>query len=185
MKGEEEGEGEVAREWRVPEGLCTRLWERTERPIIVWGTVFDANSLGKWIYDWTIFCHGVKSAVAELAADLWLLLISLMTREKVVRENRTGKRSKTAEGIAVGLQALWTELERIVERCARSMGRAMKKKVTGEAYFDRKGGIAFVERMFGRDEQLNATEDLMNEIRKWKREGDDVCKAALMAKNGE
>ena len=41
------------------------------------GSVFDANSLGKWIYDWTVFCRGTDAPISHMAGDLWLLLIEL------------------------------------------------------------------------------------------------------------
>ncbi len=44
------------------------------------GSVFDANSLGKWIYDWTVFRHGSTSPIAGVAGDMWLLLIQLPAR---------------------------------------------------------------------------------------------------------
>lgn len=31
-------------------------WDPEEEPILLLGSVFDAHSLGKWIYDWTVFC---------------------------------------------------------------------------------------------------------------------------------
>ena len=35
--------------------------EPAEEPIVLLGSVFDANSLGKWIYDWTVYHHGASS----------------------------------------------------------------------------------------------------------------------------
>ncbi|KAL2044136.1 hypothetical protein ABVK25_012439 [Lepraria finkii] len=37
----------------IPEGFSLKNWDPTEAPIKLLGSVFDANSLGKWIYDWT------------------------------------------------------------------------------------------------------------------------------------
>jgi len=41
------------------------------------GSVFDSNSLGKWIYDWTVYHHGPATLIADMAGEMWLLLIKL------------------------------------------------------------------------------------------------------------
>ena len=38
--------------------------------VMLLGSVFDANSLGKWIYDWTVFHHGPGTPMSEFAGDL-------------------------------------------------------------------------------------------------------------------
>ena len=52
---------EDARRAGIPAGYSFKNWDPTEEPILLLGSVFDANSLGKWIYDWTVFyprpCH--------------------------------------------------------------------------------------------------------------------------------
>ncbi|KAI9792154.1 MAG: hypothetical protein M1816_002694 [Peltula sp. TS41687] len=42
----------------VPAGYSTKNWDPTEDPIFLPGSAFDANSLGKWIYDWPVYRHG-------------------------------------------------------------------------------------------------------------------------------
>ena len=37
---------DVAR-WNIPAGYCRRNWDPTERPLLLLGSVFDVNSLGK------------------------------------------------------------------------------------------------------------------------------------------
>jgi hypothetical protein len=37
------------------------------------GSVFDANSLGKWIYDWTVYYYGPATPVSNMAGEFWLL----------------------------------------------------------------------------------------------------------------
>jgi hypothetical protein len=61
----------------IPAGYSIKHWDLTESPILLLGSVFDANSLGKWIYDWTVFHHGASTPMADVAGDLWLLLIKL------------------------------------------------------------------------------------------------------------
>src|SRR5690349_8878367 len=37
---------------KIPAGYSLKNWDPAEEPIMLLGSVFDANSLGKWIYDW-------------------------------------------------------------------------------------------------------------------------------------
>jgi hypothetical protein len=70
---------------RPPKKMCvalaflyaalTKKRDPNEEPIILLGSVFDVNSLGKWIYDWTVCCNAPATPLAEMAADLWLLLL--------------------------------------------------------------------------------------------------------------
>lgn len=69
----------------IPAGYSLRNWDPTEEPTLLLGSVFDANSLGKWIYDWTVSKHGLLSPMADLAGDLWLHLEKLTSLSKPVR----------------------------------------------------------------------------------------------------
>ena len=53
-----------------------------EAPVVLLGSVFDANSLGKSIHDWTVFHHGPGTPMSEVAGDLWLLLIKVAHKIK-------------------------------------------------------------------------------------------------------
>lgn len=46
----------------------------SEAPVMLLGSVFDSNSLGKWIHDRTVFHHGPGTPMSEVVSDLWLLL---------------------------------------------------------------------------------------------------------------
>jgi hypothetical protein len=59
---------EDAIKWGIPRGYSIKNWDPTELPIILLGSVFDANSLGKWIYDWTVYHHGASTPMADVAA---------------------------------------------------------------------------------------------------------------------
>ena len=61
----------------VPAGYSTKNWDPSEQPILLLGSVFDANSLGKWIYDWTVFHRGPGTPASDTAGELWLLLLRL------------------------------------------------------------------------------------------------------------
>ncbi|KAK5201816.1 hypothetical protein LTR96_011828, partial [Exophiala xenobiotica] len=70
----------------IPAGYSIKHWDPTELPIILLGSVFDANSLGQWIYDWTVFHHGASTPMADMAGELWLLLIKLAGKMKRAEE---------------------------------------------------------------------------------------------------
>ena len=53
--------------YHIPAGFSYKNWDPDERPIVLLGSVFDANSLGKWIYDWTVFRHGPATPFADEA----------------------------------------------------------------------------------------------------------------------
>ena len=169
--------------WEIPEGYSTKDWDQHQRPILVLGSVFDANSLGKWIFDWSVFRYGPQAPIVDIAADLWLLLISLMQREHMQRENRERRRSRKcralAEGIRARMEMQWQELELIIADCEGAMRSAGKRKASGEVLMDREAGVAFVDRMFGRDFQLEATQQLMNEIRYSNARADEQVRAAV------
>ncbi|KAL8353848.1 hypothetical protein RB601_003605 [Gaeumannomyces tritici] len=71
-----------ARKHWTPEGYSLTHWDPTEQPILLLGSVFDANSLGKWIYDWTVCKHGKGHPIAQIAGELWLLLIEFSGKIK-------------------------------------------------------------------------------------------------------
>jgi hypothetical protein len=52
-------------------------WDPDEHPIVVLGMVFDANSLGRWIYDWTVYRYGHDTSALDAAGSLWPALIKL------------------------------------------------------------------------------------------------------------
>ena len=53
-------------------------WDPTELPIVLLGSVFDASSLSKWIFDWTIHNHGASSPMAGVAGSLLIKLVGKM-----------------------------------------------------------------------------------------------------------
>ncbi|KAG6362326.1 hypothetical protein INS49_010556 [Diaporthe citri] len=73
---------EDAERQNVPTNYCLDMWDPTERPVILLGSVFDIMSLGKWILDWTIAVHGEGSDPTDIAKDLWTLIIQLASRVK-------------------------------------------------------------------------------------------------------
>lgn len=68
---------EDARKAGIPLGYQLKNWDPTEQPILLLGSAFDADSLGKWIYDWSVYYFGSGTPMSEVTGDLWLLLIQL------------------------------------------------------------------------------------------------------------
>ncbi|MCJ1401405.1 hypothetical protein MMC11_004618 [Xylographa trunciseda] len=80
----------------VPVGYSIKNWDPTEEPVLLLGSTFDANSLGKWIYDWTVYYNGLNVSAEGPASGLWPLLFGLAYNEKNGR-NLTSRRSYGTE----------------------------------------------------------------------------------------
>ncbi|EAW13160.1 uncharacterized protein ACLA_016060 [Aspergillus clavatus NRRL 1] len=177
-------EEDAAREG-IPAGYSIKNWDPTETPIILLGSVFDANSLGKWIYDWTVFHHGASTPMADVAGDLWLLLIKLAGKVKRADEclDRI-KRSEAQEVVADFLESgerLWSRFKKLLRTCEQFMWKAAKRENGGKGpvSMGRNAGCEFVESIFGRDRELENTEKLMNSIRVWNMRFDANCEEIL------
>ncbi|KAK5188446.1 hypothetical protein LTR92_011504 [Exophiala xenobiotica] len=165
----------------IPAGYSIKHWDPTELPLILLGSVFDANSLGRWIYDWTVFHHGASTPMADMAGELWLLLIKLSGKMKRAEEhvNRIHNHDKreTVEDFLVSGHRLWDKFKYLLKDSERFMLKAAKhdaKKTMGK-----KAGTEFVDSIFGRDRHLDSTEQIMNQIRLWNMRFDVNCKDTL------
>jgi hypothetical protein len=236
-----------ARKHRIPPGYSLKNWDPSEEPIMLSGSVFDANSLGKWIYDWTVYHHGPATPIADMAGELWLLLIQLAGKVKRAEECMPRIRTKENRNIVNDFieSGEWVtdKLKKILKSCeipmlkaGRKRGRAETPEVqklgndaTAEAQatglpsgnttssldlsllsnasenaeviiknkdgkasegesgkaprqfkakpptFGNNAGIEFVESIFGKDRQLEATEKFMASIRLWNVRFDARC----------
>ena len=173
-----------AAEHHIPAGYSLKNWDPTEEPILLLGSVFDANSLGKWIYDWTVYHHKAGSPMTEVAGELWLLLIKFAGKMKRAeeclprirgRENRDMVRDFELSG-----DRIWRKMKEIIKSCEEFMWRAAKKEgVKGKAVMGEKSGIEFVKSIFGRERELERTEKLMTSIRLWNMRFDANCEDIL------
>ncbi|OAX78102.1 hypothetical protein ACJ72_07593 [Emergomyces africanus] len=165
----------------IPEGYSIKNWDPNEEPILLLGSVFDANSLGKWIYDWTVFHHGAAAPMADVAGDLWLLLIKLAG--KVKRAQECGQRIRNTEAREMvedfleSGERLWHRFEKLLKACEHFMWKAAKRESGkgGQVMMGRNAGCEFVDSIFGRDRELENTEKLMNSIRLWDMRFDANC----------
>ena len=160
-----------ARKHHIPPGYSLKNWDPTEEPIMLLGSVFDANSLGKWIYDWTVYHHGPATPISDMAGELWLLLIQLAGKVKRAEEcmpriRKDEDRDLVEDFIESG-ERLTDKLKKLLKACETPMLRAGKKHGKEGAQLGKNAGIEFVESIFGRDRQLDQTEKFMASIRLW------------------
>lgn len=176
---------EDARRAGIPAGYSYKNWDPTEEPIMLLGSVFDANSLGKWIYDWTVFHYGPATPLAEMAGDLWLLLIQLAGKVKRAEENmskiRKTSNHELVEDFLESGERLWIRFAKLLKVCEDYMWKAAKKE-SGEkkpVSMGKNSGREFVESIFGRDRELEKTEKLMTGMRLWSMRFDANCEEIL------
>ncbi|MCJ1403904.1 hypothetical protein MMC11_007127 [Xylographa trunciseda] len=115
---------------RIPAGYSTKNWDPDEAPIILLGSVFDANLLGKWIYDWTAYHHGARSPIADIAGELWLLLIELAGKTKRAESQLSRLRPTDREMILDFLDSgdiIWNRLKKLLKVCEDHMSKAFKR----------------------------------------------------------
>ncbi|KAF1840812.1 uncharacterized protein K460DRAFT_370791 [Cucurbitaria berberidis CBS 394.84] len=169
----------------IPAGYSYKNWDPTEEPIMLLGSVFDANSLGKWIYDWTVFYYGPATPLAEMAGELWLLLIQLAGKVKRAEETMPKIRKKEShemvEDFLESGERLWIRFAKLLKVCEDYMWKAAKKE-SGEkkpVSMGKNSGREFVESIFGRDRELEKTEKLMTGMRLWSMRFDANCEDIL------
>ena len=162
---------EDAARHNIPAGYSLKNWDPTEEPIKLLGSVFDANSLGKWIYDWTVYHHKAGNPITEIAGDLWLLMIKFAGKKKRAEECLPRildrKNRDTMEQFQDDGDLVWEKLTSILKRCESFMWPVAKGGTRGKVQMGEKSGIEFVKSMFGRDRVLHKTESLMQEMRLW------------------
>lgn len=169
----------------IPKGYCIKNWDPTEEPILLLGSAFDANSLGKWIYDWTIYFYGPSTPMSDVAGDLWLLLIQLAGKikrgeEAMSRIRQTASRDLVDDFIVSG-DRLWDRFKRLLKVCEAFMVDAAKKETKGAKLtkMSQNSGCEFVASIFGRDRELERTEKLMTSMRLWSMRFDANCEGIL------
>jgi len=173
-----------ARKHHIPPGYSLKNWDPSEEPIMLLGSVFDANSLGKWIYDWTVYHHGPATPIADMAGDLWVLLIQLAGKVKRAEEcmpriRKEESREMVDDFIESG-ERLTDKLKKLLKACETPMLKAGKKHGKDSTQLGKNAGIEFVDSIFGRDRQLEATEKFMASIRLWNLRFDANCEDILL-----
>lgn len=158
-----------AKRHNIPAGYSLKNWNPEKRPFLLLGSVFDANTLGKWIYDWTVSCHSTQTPICDVAGDLWLLLIRLdgrITRIelKLSQAPEIDDKEILEEFLSSG-ERLWAKLQRRLKDCEEPMFKA--NKAAGRKTLGQESGREFVDIIFGRDRDLETTEAFMRSVRLW------------------
>ena len=169
---------------RIPAGYSLKNWDPEEGPFLLLGSVFDGNSLGKWIYDWTYFHHGARSPINDVAGELWLLLIKFAGKvqraeEALPRLRRKDERAAVDAYVQRG-RRLWTKVQDLLRSCEEFMWRGARREGSaagkaGKVVMGEKSGVEFVATIFGRDRELPRTEKIMSGIRLFNMRFDHDC----------
>lgn len=183
------------RRWDLPaycEKYSLKNWDPEEEPLTLLGSVFDANALGKWIFDWTVFHHGAGSPMADEAGNLWLLLIELTSKRKraeaALPRIRRRKRRETVREMLDESDELWQRLDALLAKCEHYMWKHAKRQnpASKTTTFGSNSGCEFVDSIFGRDRELETTQKLTNDITWWTREfneyAEEIVSEALLTK---
>ena len=169
-----------AKKHRIPAGYSLKNWDPTEEPIMLLGSVFDANSLGKWIYDWTVYHHGPSTPISDMAGEMWLLLIQLAGKVKRAEDSipkiRALENKEMVEDFIESGERLTDKLRKLLKACEAPMLKSSKKK---DSQLGKNAGIEFVETMFGRERELEKTERFMQSVRLWNLRFDANCEDIL------
>lgn len=166
----------------IPPDYSLKNWDPKERPIILLGSVFDANSLGEWIFNWTKFHHGRFHAATDVAGKLWELLILLSGKLKRAREfygliTRKDNQETVTDFIENG-ERLWAKLKTLLSACEKYMWNGAKSCEKG-IQMGRKSGAEFVDAMFNADKEWENTEKLMRGVKLWCERFDINCEEIL------
>jgi hypothetical protein len=169
----------------IPAGYSYKNWDPSEEPITLLGSVFDANSLGKWIYDWTVYANGPATPLSDVAGDLWLLLIQLAGKikraDEIIEKIRQEENRELVEDFLESGERLWVRLKKLLKICEEYMWKAAKDDNGGKKpmQMGKNSGTEFVDSIFGRDRELDKTEKLMSAVRLWSMRFDANCDEIL------
>jgi len=169
-----------AKKHKIPSGYSLKNWDPAEEPILLLGSVFDANSLGKWVYDWTVFHHGPATPFADMAGEMWLLLIQLAGKikrsDEIVPRIRSKENKEMVEDFIESGERLTDKLRKLLKLCESPMLKMQKKN---QSSLGHNSGVEFVKTMFGRERELEKTERFMQSIRLWNLRFDANCEEIL------
>ncbi|KAK4199820.1 hypothetical protein QBC40DRAFT_265582 [Triangularia verruculosa] len=163
---------EDAKKYNIPAGYSLKSWDPTEEPIILLGSVFDANSIGKWIYDWSVYHYGAPSPISDMAGDMWLLLIqlagSIKRSEEVFPKISDPANQELVDDFIYSGDRLMDRFRKLLNACEEPMLRTMASGQGGQsAPLGKAAGVEFIETMFGREHKLERTERFIVSAKLW------------------
>ncbi|KAG6362327.1 hypothetical protein INS49_010557 [Diaporthe citri] len=162
----------------IAPGRCLKHWDPDGEPILLLTSVFDANSLGKWVLDQTARIYGEHDEMTELAGDFWFEHIKLGGKIKHAKSRLpdiadSSVRQRVKEFITSG-DKLVNELGEILKKCEQRV-----LEVTGINEIPKLGHksvVVFIDTFIGRTPaQRDAFDDLTRSIREWNNSFDTGC----------
>lgn len=157
---------EDQKRYGIPNGYSLKNWDPDEEPILLLGSVFDSNTLGKWVYDWTVHAHGAGSPLADEAGELWLQMIGVFTKMRSAddvlgRIRQRHYRTRVKEFVARA-KTIHEDLEAILRTCERTM---VVKSASGRKEVTSNAGVQFVNALFHPEQQGDSVNELIAEMR--------------------
>ncbi|RPA90321.1 hypothetical protein L873DRAFT_1718435 [Choiromyces venosus 120613-1] len=161
----------------IPADYSLKNWDHNERPVILLGSVFDANSLGEWIFNWTKYHHGRSHDATKTAGGLWGLLIELSSKLKRSREFypqiKAKENRETLDDFMESGERLWSKLKDLLKACEEYMWRGARGVTSPRpeegktVQMGKKSGAEFVDAMFNGVKEWERTERLMRGMATW------------------
>lgn len=131
-------------------GYSLKHWNPEEEPIVLLGSVFDAKSLGKWIYDSTVFYHGADTHKVALASHLRVALFRLAERMKRINVNLSHSRNvEVATRVEHLVEQSWIKFKHTMKVCEEHMLK--RSEEVGTVKMGEENEREFVEALFGGD----------------------------------
>ncbi|KAK7731012.1 hypothetical protein SLS53_008883 [Cytospora paraplurivora] len=166
---------EDARKHGIKPGYNLEHWDPREAPFVLCGSVYDANSLGKAIFDTTVAVCGDKTdPVAKAAGELWLLLIHFAGCYKRAMEaldmvQNPLEMGKIETYIHYGFGEM-KKLDKLLQECDEITRRALEE---GES------GMELVKNLFSHSRVSELTGRSMQSLRSWQSGFDAICEPIL------
>ncbi|KAF8534155.1 hypothetical protein BDD12DRAFT_757849 [Trichophaea hybrida] len=162
----------------IPSDYSLKNWDPNERPIILLGSVFDANSLGEWVFNWTKYHHGRTHEATRTAGGLWELLIELSSKLKRARDFfdsiRNVENREIVEDFMESGERLWHKLKNLLKCCeeymwsgARRVNSPKYQEGKTKVQMGKQSGAEFVDAMFNGEKEWEKTERLMRGMATW------------------
>lgn len=148
-------------------------WDRDERPLKLAGSFFDANSLGKWMYDWVVYFYGSEDDTANLAGDMWLTMIRFSGELTILGKKTGGRRGDAMviwehDLIRSKGEVLWLELVKLIAWCEKPLIEILRAEGVQNRAVE--AGKMFVEIFFCEVGHRAMVEDWLGEADRWQHE---------------
>jgi hypothetical protein len=175
----------------IPSDYSLKNWDPSERPIILLGSVFDASSLGEWVFNWTKFHHGRTHEATKTAGGLWELLIELSSKLKRARDFfdsiRNPENKEIIQEFMESGERLWHKLKNLLKACeeymwtgARRVNSPQHQDGKTKVQMGKQSGAEFVDAMFNGEKEWEKTERLMRGMATWCQRFQINCEEILM-----